>query len=110
MDVPIYYTGENDGAPGGVERLSTPLESGYDRWRVGFHQSATEPDTWCLMLERWYQPKGKDLGWYHNPDYLLLRKKCGSMADYLEWLTANVQTIEVDGRPLWVNPELGEEE
>lgn len=110
MDVTIYYTGENDGAPGGVERLSTPLESGYDRWRVGFHQSATEPDTWCLMLERWYQPKGKDLGWYHNPDYLLLRKKCGSIADYLEWLTANVQIIEVDGRPLWVNPELGEEE
>lgn len=110
MDVTIYYTGENDGAPGGVERLSTPLESGYDRWRVEFHQSATEPDTWCLMLERWYQPKGKDLGWYHNPDYLLLRKKCGSMADYLEWLTANVQIIEVDGRPLWVNPELGEEE
>lgn len=110
MDVTIYYTGENDGAPGGVERLSTPLESGYDRWRVGFHQSATEPDTWCLMLKRWYQPKGKDLGWYHNPDYLLLRKKCGSMADYLEWLTANVQIIEVDGRPLWVNPELGEEE
>lgn len=110
MDVTIYYTATNGGAPGGVERLSTPLESGYDRWRIGFSQSSAEPDTWCLMPERWCQRKDKGWGWYHSPDYLLLRKKCGSMADYLEWLAANVEMVEVDGRPLWVNPALGGEE
>lgn len=110
MDVTIYYTATNGGAPGGVERLSTPLESGYDRWRIGFSQSSDEPDTWCLMPERWYRRKDEGWGWYHSPDHLLLRKKCGSMADYLEWLAANVEMVEVDGRPLWVNPALGGEE
>lgn len=112
MDVTIYYSATNDGVPGGVERLSTPLESGYDHWRVGFIQDEERPGTWCLMLTHWCNPTegGKRKGWGWHKGYALLGKKCGSIADYLEWLTENIQIIEVDGRPFWVNPKLGEEE
>lgn len=108
MDVTIYYNATNDGVPGGVERLSTPLASGFDHWRTGFRQSASATDTWGLTLERLHREKGKSPEW--RSEYRLLAVKCGSMADYLDWLTENVEIIEVDGRPLWVNPALGEEE
>ena len=103
MDVTIYYTEGYENAPSGIERITTPLESGFDRWRARFGE--LEAGVWCVMIERYCKQDGK-LGWYHWPDYLPVRCKCGSMADYAEWLARNVSLIEVDGRPFWVNPSL----
>lgn len=106
MDVTIYYTQDYRQAPNGIERISTPLESGWDRNRVYFSQIDKEAGTWCLMVESFEKPKNKELGWYHYNDYLPLKTKCGSMAGYGSWLEQNVSLIEVDGRTFWANPSL----
>lgn len=104
MDVTIYYTDAYQPAPSGIERLSTPLESGYDRRRVCFRELESEAAAWCLAVEHWCKPQGEGWGWRCEQGGIMLKKRCGSMADYMEWLTRNVSIIEVDGRPFWVNP------
>lgn len=112
MDITIYYTQSYKQAPGGIERVTTPLESGWDRRRVYFNQFNNEPGTWCLMVEKYWKPRGEDFDWHHNKEYQPLKAKCGSMADYEIWLEQNVALVEVDGRTFWANPSLagGEEQ
>ena len=68
MDVTVYYTDGYDPAPGGVERITTPLESGWDRWRVCFRSDEEEPDVWSLSMERWFKhPEGSVAHEYTGP-------------------------------------------
>ena len=105
MDVTIYYTENYSESPSGIERITTPIESVWDRWRINFKQVNTKPDTWCLMIERHNLSS-----WVHPTGILPLKQKCGNMADYTNWLAENVALIEVDGRRFWANPKLGGDE
>lgn len=107
MDVTIYYTSGYKKAPGAVERTTTPLESGFDKWRACFRESSENPGTWWLALEHYERgANGKGAAWVTRD--MLIAKKCGDQADYLEWLASNVELVEVDGRPFWTNPGIEE--
>lgn len=104
MDLTIYYTQNFEQAPGAIERTSTPLESGFDSWRVCFANSGEKPSLWFVaMMKRASIDKDK-YGWVRKVSRAMA--DVGSMADYVEWLEHNVALIEVDGRTFWANPAI----
>lgn len=109
MDVKVFYTAEYAPAPGGVQTYTSPLDASAEEWVVSFGQ-ADGADEYSLALRKLVYIKD-DKRWEWRVKRRLLRCRCGSMAEYDEWLRANVSHVLVDGSLFWVNPggEKGEE-
>lgn len=107
MDITVKYMPTEEDPCGRVERLTTPLESGWDRWRAGF---LCIGGTWCLAAEKWDKDdkKGSEWGWFHWKNYLMLKHDGGSVADYEDWLEQTVAYIAIDGQTYWANSQLQE--
>ena len=109
MDITVKYMPTENDPCGKVERLTTPLESWFDRWRAGF---TCYGGTWCLAAEKWQKDdsnKNADKwAWFHWGDYLMLMHDGGSIADYEEWLEKTVAYVTVDGQTYWANSQLRE--
>ena len=104
MDVTIKRMPSEQDPCGQVERLTTPLESDFDRWRAGFRCYG---GTWCFAAEKWTKAeKSGKWQWRHWDSFLLLKHDGGSVADYEEWLDESVAYIAVDGATYWANSRL----
>lgn len=109
MDITIYYTENFSDAPIAIERITTPLESEWDRRRVYF--APVEKDGkkgWMLSIDKYQKNQKGILVWFCAPNYCPLFHECGNISEYQAWLEKNVSHIEVDGRIFWANPSLSE--
>ena len=101
MDVTVYY-GTTGAMAGAVERLTTPVESEWDRCIAQFVQD--EEKNLCKLEVRVevVDSVKKKLAWKRKS---VLSHNCGSMEEYFEWLRENVAYIEVDGHVFWANSD-----
>lgn len=97
MDVTIYYTPGSEVAPGAIERATTPLESGWDRWRVAI--DSDENHKWGVFLIKRAKTASDAREW--KTLLTLLPCECASRDEYEAFLRRNVARVEVDGVVFW---------
>lgn len=95
-----------------------PTEDEEDRIHGGVCH--THPQGWCLLVVNiatmgvivdedgievmhQYAPNN------HETVHTLLRHESKTFGEYMDWLAANVASVEMNGRPLWENPALSEQ-
>lgn len=99
MDVTIIYTQDSSVCPGGVHRWCSPITPAASEYRAHWG-SRPDPDEdelelHALCIDR-YTPADSDDGTWSAERRLLLTQVV-SRDDYISWLTANVESVTVDG-------------
>lgn len=106
MHIAVYYTANYE-YPNAIETTTTPLESGWDTWRVAFGQDK-ESDCWGIYLYK-HVKKSKTNTWVWEHRGYCVSTPETTAEGLADWLEENVAMVEVDGRPFWTNPRLGDE-
>lgn len=99
MKVTVTYTGAYEDAPGAVEVVSSPYDASWEQCRVRWLYDASGR-FWCLAVE-------KMIGGDWEPGAKLLKHadRWADEGEYTAWLSVNVDLVEVDGQPFWLNPK-----
>lgn len=104
LRITVNYSPEHGPCPGGVEVLTTPIETGWDRWRCCFREQA--PGVWGIAVETLRSVDGDggrpQTRW--EASRWLCRAKVDGRSGYVGWLCEHVDLVEVDGRAFWRNP------
>lgn len=98
MDVTIYYTPGSEVAPGAIERWTTPLNSGWDKWRAEIGADEDRGQWGVLMISHGKTDSGAR-EWGRKAT--ILPCECSTRAEYEAFLKRNVARVEVDGVVFW---------
>lgn len=100
MKVTVTYTDAYEDAPGGVEVVSSPYDADWEQCRVRWRHNASD-GLWRLAIE-----KMEGGAWRTGASLLEFADQWADVGEYAEWLAVNVDRVEVDGQPFWVNDAL----